>query len=127
MFKKLLSLGLLVGSFQVYAADKGLLKDFDSLGGNKDLLQQVGPGQGQVKTQIVQERVVDRRNRVELAPEFGAVLGGDSYDTATNYGINAHYHINPHWSLGAKYVFTTNKLKAEGQNLIDHGVIPQID
>lgn len=131
MFKKLLMFGLLVGCLDLSAAattdNSGLLKDFDSLGGNKELLNQVGPGQAQLTTKVVQERVVNRRNRVELGLEYGSVLGGDSYDTATNYGINANYHINPHWSLGAKYAFVANKLKAEGQNLIDSGIIPEID
>lgn len=134
MLKQILTLILLAGCFEVHAAttssaDKGgILKDFDSLGGNKELLQQVGPGQAQLKTRVVQERVVDRRNRLEIAPEYGAVLGGDSYNRTTNYGINVHYHITPHWSVGAKYAYSANTLRSEGQNLIDNsGLIPDID
>ena len=133
MFKKLLAYSLLVGSLEVYAANEGLMKDFDSLGGNKDLLQQVGSGQAKVTTQVVQDRIVKRRNRLEIAPEFGMVLGGDSYNKTTNYGINVHYHITPQWSLGAKYVYSANKISKEGENLINDtsvngkGQIPDID
>lgn len=133
MFKKLLTYSLLIGCFEAYAANEGLMKDFDSLGGNKELLQQVGTGQAKVTTQVVQDRIVKRRNRVEIAPEFGTVLGGDSYNKTTNYGINLHYHITPHWSVGAKYVYSANKLTKEGENIINDvgatgkGQIPDID
>ena len=133
MVKKLFVYTLLLGCMDLYAADSGILKDFDSLGGNKDLLKQVGDGQAQVKTQVVQERIVKRRNRLEIAPEFGMVLGGDSYNRTTNYGINLHWHFTPQWSLGAKYVYSTNKLRPEGENLINdvaatgRGQIPDID
>lgn len=133
MFKKLLAYSLLIGCLDVYAANEGIMKDFDSLGGNKDLLEQVGTGQARMSTQVVQDRIVKRRNRIEIAPEIGTVLGGDSYNKTTNYGINVHYHINPHWSLGAKYLYSANKLSKEGENLINdvsvtgRGQIPDID
>ena len=134
MFKKVLLYSLLIVGANSFAAEQdGILKDFDSLGGNKDLLQQVGNGQAKLSTQVVQDRIVKRRNRFEIAPEVGTVLGGDSYNKTTNYGINLHYHINPHWSLGAKYMYSANKLTKEGENIINDvaatgkGQIPDID
>lgn len=133
MLKKLFTLIVLLGCVELYAADGGILKDFDSLGGNKDLLQQVGEGQARMSTQVVQERIVKRRNRLEIAPEIGMVVGGDAYNSTTNYGANLHFHINPHWSLGAKYLYHTNKLKPEGEYIINDvaatgkGQIPDID
>lgn len=111
----------------------GLLKDFDTLGGNDVLLDKARALNPDSTISIVQDRIVNRRRRLELAPEVANVLGGDAYNSTTMFGINAHYHITPRWSVGAKYSYDTNKLRKEGQYLIDDtsvtgtGVIPQID
>ena len=47
--------------------------------------------------------------------------------------MNVHYHINPHWSVGVKYDYSFNDLKAAGQEVINNtntngkGWIPDID
>lgn len=111
----------------------GLLKDFDTLGGNDVLLDKARALNPDSTISIVQDRVVSRRKRVELSPEVAGVFGGDAYNSTTMYGINAHYHFTPRWSVGVKYLYDTNKLTKEGQFLIDDtsvtgtGVIPQID
>lgn len=132
---RLLSLAILVAAVLVsqntLAAD--LMKDFDSLGGNDVLLEKAKALNPEAQIRIVQDRVVSRRNRLELAPEFSTVLGGDAYNMTQNLGINLHYHITPHWSVGAKYNYSFNKLREEAEYLIQDKAasgksqIPQID
>ncbi len=114
-------------------AQAEIMQDFDSLGGNNVLLEKVKDMNPDTKVSVVQERIVNRRNRVEISPEFASVVGGDAYTATRNYGINLNYHITPHWSLGLKYEKSYNKLTSEGNNLIDQAkstgapVIPDID
>lgn len=111
----------------------GLLKDFDTLGGNDVLLDKARALNPDATISIVQDRVVSRRKRLELSPEIAGVFGGDAYNSTTMYGINAHYHFTPRWSAGVKYLYDTNSLTKEGRFLIEDtsvtgtGVIPQID
>ena len=110
-----------------------LLKDFDSLGGNKVLLDKAKALNPQTTVGIVQDRIVSRRNRFEVAFDPSFVLGGDPYIATTNYGLSIHYHITPHWSLGARYNVSTNSLRDEAKYLIHDqtatgsGIIPDID
>lgn len=114
-------------------AESDLMKDFDSLGGNDALLDQARALNPDASIRIVQDRIVNRRKRVELAPEYATVLGGDPYNKTQNIGINAHYHINPHWSLGLKWDTSFNQLRPEGEALIHdpdiaaHALIADID
>lgn len=111
----------------------GLLKDFDTLGGNDVLLDKARALNPDSTISVVQDRVVSRRKRVELAPEFTNVLGGDAYNHTSGFALNAYFHINPHWALGAKYEYDTNSLRPEGEFLINDttatgkGIIPEID
>ncbi len=111
----------------------GLLKDFDTLGGNDVLLDKARALNPDSTVSIVQDRIVDRRNRFEVAPEFVSVLGGDAYNHTDGFALNAYFHITPHWALGAKYEYDLNALRPEGRRLIDEttaagkGVIPDID
>jgi len=114
-------------------AKADLLQDFDSLGGNDVLLERAQALNPEANIRVVQDRIVDRRHRLEFAPEYANVLGGDAYNTTHMIGLNAHYHITPHWSLDAKYDYAFNQLRREGEFLIgdtsahDKGVIPDID
>jgi outer membrane immunogenic protein len=114
-------------------ADEGIMEDFDSLGGNDVLLERARSLNPTSTVSIVQDRIVDRRLRFELAPEVGRTLGGDSYQTTNRFGANLHFHITPKWSVGAKYSYLTNKLSAEGESLINdtsiygQGLVPEID
>jgi outer membrane beta-barrel protein len=110
-----------------------LLKDFDTLGGNDVLLEKAKALNPDATIRVVQDRVVSRRKRMEIAPEYSNVLGGDSYNMTHNVGFNAHYHFTPQWSLGVKYNYSFNQLRPEGKFLIEDGagagqpIIPDID
>jgi outer membrane immunogenic protein len=121
--------------FLVFAvpASADVMQDFDGLGENKDLFDKAKALHPDMNVTVVQKRVVDRRNRVEIAPELASIAGGDAYADTYGYGLNAHYHITPYWSIGAKYTYYTNELSSEGQNLINdvdangQGIVPDID
>lgn len=118
--KKLLI--VLLSVFQVALADEvkkeDLAADFDSLGGNKTLLERAQALEPEMNVSIVQERVVSRRNRVEIAPEFSGTYGGDTYNRTRSLGLNLHYHFTPRWSVGVKYNHSFNKLTAEGEAMM---------
>jgi outer membrane beta-barrel protein len=109
------------------------LSDFDSLGGNSDLLEKAKAIQGSSRVEIIQNRIVQRSKRWELSPEYTQTLGGDSYVRTEGFSLNAHYHLNPRWSVGGKYTYHTNSLTKEGKNLINDssaggtGIIPAVD
>ena len=69
------SLVLTLGS-TARAAD--LMKDFDSIGGNDALLDRAKALNPEERVRVVQDRIVTRRNRVEIAPEYSNVVAGDS-------------------------------------------------
>ena len=123
----------LLGSVGAHAASSGLLQDFDSLGGNDTLMTRAKTLSPDTKVEVVQDRIVDRRLRVELAPEYSNVLGGDAYNKTQFVGMNLHFHITPRWSLGARYNHAFNKLTAEGEFLLKdvdvtgQGMVPDID
>jgi len=93
--------------------------ELDSFGGNEVLYQKAKALNPEVESEVVQNRFVEKTNRVEIAPEFSGVFGGDSYNRTNNVGMNLHYHINPSWSIGAKYNYSFNSLTPEGQAMID--------
>jgi len=130
IFKYAFVLGCFLGA-QNAGAD--VMKDFDGLGENKELFDKAKALHPEMSVVVVQDRVVDRRNRLEIAPEMVAVSGGDSYINTYGYGLSAHYHVSPWWSVGARYSYYTNKLTKEAENLINDtsatgsGIIPEID
>jgi outer membrane immunogenic protein len=111
----------------------GLMEDFDSLGGNDVLLEKAQALNPESRVRIVQDRIVDRRNRVEIAPEYSNILGGDAYNKTQMIGLNAYYHFTPRFSIGASYGFAFNELRPEGDFLLqdksisDRGIVPEID
>lgn len=109
-------------------AAAGVLEDFDSLGGNKELLHRAQALNPQTQIDIVQNRIVERSNRHEFYPEYGNVLGGDIYLNTQYLGMGYQYHLNPHWSAGLKYSYYFNELASEGHRLINKfGYIPALD
>lgn len=94
---------------------KDILSAFESLGGNKPLLDQAKALEPQVSYTVVQKRFVDRNKTFELATEFGNTFGGDSYNRTQSLGLNLHYHFTPRWSVGVKYQKDFNKLTDEGE------------
>jgi len=95
-------------------AKRNLRKDFETLGDNKAVVERVRNLDTQQKVRIVQNRLVDRNNRVELGLNYAFINGGDSYVQTQNFGGGLEYHINPRWSLGVHYQRAYNSLTAEG-------------
>lgn len=133
--KLILASFLIAASVHAYAADTstdtnaqaskangGLLKDFDTLGGNDVLLDKARELNPDARISVVQNRVVNLRSRVEVAPEFVSVFGGDPYNHTNGFALNGYYHFTPHIAIGAKYEYDTNSIRPEGQALINQAV-----
>lgn len=117
MTTKLFFTLILISSVSFAANEKDL--DFDSLGGNKTFLdkaQAIAPDQN---VSVVQNRMVKRDGRVEIAPEFSGSFGGDTYSRTRSLGMNLNYHFNPRWSVGLKYNYSFNDLTPEGKAAMD--------
>ena len=100
-------------------AQKEAKPDFDSLGGNSVLLDRARALEPEKNVSIVQQRVVDRRRRIELSPEINRVVGGQNYVLTKGLGLNANFHFTPRFSVGAKYTYFVNDLTEEGQAQVD--------
>jgi len=93
--------------------------EFDSLGGNKILLDKAKALEPEKNVSIVQNRTVPLENRIEIAPEFSGTFGGDTYSRTKSIGLNAMFHFNPRWAIGAKYNYSFNNLTPEGEALVN--------
>lgn len=91
----------------------------ENLGGNKDLIRRAKALDPDNKIRVVQNRTVDRRLRVELGLNYGVIAGGDPYVNTQNLGGNIDLHINPMWSVGARYYEHFNELSSEGRRIYD--------
>lgn len=98
--------------------ESGLAQDFDSLGGNRILMDRAKALEPETQTWIVQNRMVSREHRFEIAPEYSGTTSGDTYNQTQNFGLNVHYHITPRWSVGVKYNKSFNHLTPEGEAMI---------
>jgi outer membrane immunogenic protein len=96
--------------------------DFDSLGGNEILFEKAKDLQPEKTVSIVQNRTIQKKYRFELAPEFSGVFGGDTYSRTKSIGLNANFHLNYNWSVGAKYNYSFNSLTPEGEALMDQAI-----
>ncbi len=112
-----LTLGLAFSTAQ--AQTKSLKKDFQSLGDNQQVTERVQQLDNQQRIRVVQNRSMDRNNRLEAAVTFGMLSGADSYVESKNMGGMLNYHITPRWSLGVSYIKDSNSLTAEGSRLYD--------
>lgn len=115
----ILMLALPLNALAVEEVQKNIIEDFDNLGGNAILLEKAKALNPEVESTIVQNRMVERRKRFEVAPEAVASFGGDTYSRTHGVGFNVGYHINPRWSLGVKYYSLYNRLTAEGEAMVD--------
>lgn len=102
-----------------HADAKSLKKEFQTLGDNQVVIDRVQKLDSQQKIRVVQNRMMDRNNRLELALNFGALSGGDSYVQTKNLGAMLQYHISPKWSVGLTYEKDYNNLNAEGSSRYD--------
>jgi outer membrane beta-barrel protein len=114
-------------------ATADVMKDFDGLGENKDLFDTAKALHPDLNVTVVQERIIKRRNRLEVAPELSMFAGGDAYMDTYSYGLTAQFHIVPWISVGGRWNKFTNTLNKEGKNLINditatgEGIIPDMD
>lgn len=100
------------------APKKDLKSDFSTLGDNSAVVERVKNMDTHQKVRVVQNRLVDRNNRIELAGSYSYNGGGDAYVKTQDVGATLEYHINPRWSLGLQYHKSYNSLSAEGQNIL---------
>ena len=102
---------LLISALSISAFAQTVENEFDNLGGNQIILDKARELNPDTKVEVVQDRIVPRKNRFEFAPEFSGTMGGDdTYTKSQSVGMNINYHINHRWSIGAKYNHTFNKL-----------------
>jgi outer membrane immunogenic protein len=107
-------------SLTALAAEKiNLKKDFDSLGGNAEIVGRAQALDPDNKVKIVQNRAVDRHNRFELGVNYGLVSGGDTYMRTQNLGGNLDFHFTPKWSVGVRYYKSYSSLTPEGRDIYD--------
>ncbi len=94
-------------------------EDIDTLGGNKELLEMADKVKSSSRSRIVQDRIVDRHNALELGLSYGNTFGGDAYLKTQSLGVSVDWHITPRWSLGARYYDFGSSLTSEGQRVSD--------
>lgn len=92
-------------------------EDIDTLGGNKDLMELAQGMKSSSRTRIVQERLVERKNRLELGMLYGGIFGADAYVKTQTFGAAVDFHITPRWSVGARYYDYSNNLTSEGDRM----------
>jgi outer membrane immunogenic protein len=115
----LTAIWLLTLVIEVNAADTPTAADFDSLGGNKILLDRARALEPDKKLSVVQNRTVERRGRLELAPEFSSTFGGEAYLRTQSLALNSYYHFTPRFSAGLKVAYSFNDLTPEGEAMVD--------
>jgi outer membrane beta-barrel protein len=115
---KKLILSILTLSFAISAQaaqKKSLTKDFDTLGDNKVFVERVKEMDQDKRVRIVQNRIVDLYNRLEVAGNYGYNAGGDSYVTTQNLGGILDFHFSPKFAIGVRYQHFYNELTNEGK------------
>lgn len=110
-------------SFQATAQTNS--KDYKSrasnLGVNKDVMKRAEALNPNNKTAVVQGRSVSRDLRFEFGANYGTVAGGgDPYLSTRALGAMVDFHINPMFSVGARYQSYDNDLSSEGKRIFDN-------
>lgn len=120
---------VLLWSASAGATASDIWQDFDSLGGNKILLDKAQALYPEVAVNVVQKRIVSRRKRFEIAGDASYVLGGDAYLLTRNGGVVSRYHITPRWSVGGRFNASSSSLRDEAGYLSEQmpGFSPAID
>lgn len=115
---KFLTLTIFLFSMMANAKpSKSVSQDMDSLGANQELLMKAKAMDPGNRVRVVQNRKVDRNWRFELGLNYGTVAGGDSYLNTNNLGGQIELHVNPRWSVGARYYNSANTLTSEGKRV----------
>lgn len=92
-------------------------QDIDALGGNEGVIRMAKALDPENRARIVQKRTVDRNSRFEFGFGYGGVVSGDSYVRTQNLSGSIDFHINPRWSIGARYIDHSNDLTPEGDRV----------
>lgn len=100
-------------------SNKNLKKEFQTLGDNQEVIERVKNLDNQQRMRVVQNRLMDRNNRLEVAVYGGLISGADSYVQSKNLGGALNYHITPRWSVGVLFEKGYNTLTAEGERRYD--------
>ena len=108
------------------AEKKSLTNDFETLGDNKEVIERVQKLDSRQKVRVVQNRLMDRNNRLEAALNLGLLSGGDSYVQTKNLGGMLQYHLTPRWSFGLSYEKNYNSLTSEGARRYDTAYARQL-
>jgi outer membrane beta-barrel protein len=99
------------------ANSKKLSEDINALGGNATLLQLSSDINPDKKVRVVQNRLVRRDNRFEIAARYAQRFGGDAYLQTQAFQANIEYHVNPRFSFGLIYSDYGNQLSPEGSRV----------
>lgn len=110
-------LTLLIFLLSITAKAASVSQDMDSLGANQELLMKARAMDPGNRVRVVQNRKVDRNWRFELGLNYGMVAGGDSYLNTNNLGGQIEMHVNPRWSVGARYYNSSNTFTSEGRRV----------
>lgn len=114
-----------VGAASSSGGRKDLKKEFSTLGDSQEVVERIKNLDNDQKVRVVQNRLVDRNNRLEMGLNYAFSGGGDSYVKTQNLGAKAEYHINPRWSLGLEYQKAYNTLTPEGESQFDKALAAQ--
>ena len=120
--KKIIVSVLLFPMWAFAAAPPQQEADFDSLGGNKVILDRAKALAPEQNITVIQNRAVSRTKRIEISPEFSSSFGGEAYSRTKSVGLNTNYHINPRWSVGLKLSTSFNTLTPEGEASINRAI-----
>lgn len=115
---KSLLLFIIAITFSPISLADSLMKDMDSLGGNKKLVRMARNIDPKNRVRIVQNRLVDRHGRLELGVNYGAHTGGNPYLETDSLGVSADVHLNPYFSLGLRYYDHSSSLSPEGERRV---------
>lgn len=111
---------------QVKKSNKpSLQQDLNQLNDNKAIQDRVRNMETSQRTRIVQNRSVDRNNRLELFGQLGMNNNADTYVQTQNTGLGLYFHFNPQWSVGLEYQKFNNNLTSEGQRQLDEAQAAQ--
>lgn len=123
----LISSILILSGTSAQAETKSLQGEFKTLGDNQEVIERVKKLDSRQKVRVVQNRLMDRNNRLEAALNFGLLSGADSYVQTKDLGIMLHYHLSPRWSFGIGYEKNYNTLSSEGSRQYDTAYTCQIN
>lgn len=111
---------ILLGIFVLNAMAADLNSEMDALGANKELMKKARAIDPDNRVRVVQNRAIDLNWRLEVGINYGAfAAGGDSYVNTSTLGGQLDFHINPRFSVGARYQGYQNTMSKEGRSAYD--------